>query len=136
LLLAATVRSFAHMPLGISDRNSANINLHLGEAHEHCQIGRFITRFCKFVHRSTALAMIIIEFGHFIKFRHLKVSVEHDPVTGLRSNRILHFRTGPGLEWILKKWYGLIMHFCDSNHEITRSSKRKYNNINDNKLII
>ena len=25
--------------------------------------------------------------------------------------------------------YGLIMHFCDSNHEITRSSKRKYNNI-------
>jgi len=28
-------------------------------------------------------------------------------------------------------WYGLIMHFCDSNHEITRSSKRKYNNIKD-----
>ena len=26
-------------------------------------------------------------------------------------------------------WYGLIMHFCDSNHEITRNSKRKYNNI-------
>jgi len=28
-------------------------------------------------------------------------------------------------------WYGLIMHFCDSNHEITRSSKRKYNNTKD-----
>jgi len=28
-------------------------------------------------------------------------------------------------------WYGLILHFCDSNHEITRSSKRKYNNIKD-----
>jgi len=28
-------------------------------------------------------------------------------------------------------WYGLIMYFCDSNHEITRSSKRKYNNIKD-----
>jgi len=27
-------------------------------------------------------------------------SVEHDPVSGSRSNRILHFRTG--LEWILK----------------------------------
>ena len=28
-------------------------------------------------------------------------------------------------------WYGLIMHFCDSNHETTRSSKRKYNHIKD-----
>jgi len=28
-------------------------------------------------------------------------------------------------------WYGLIVRFCDSNHEITRSSKRKYNNIKD-----
>jgi len=28
-------------------------------------------------------------------------------------------------------WYGLIMHFCDSNHEITQSSKRKYNDIKD-----
>jgi len=26
LLLAATVRSFAHMPLGLSDRNSCNVN--------------------------------------------------------------------------------------------------------------
>jgi len=25
----------------------------------------------------------------------------------------------------------LIMHFCDSNQEITRSSKKKYNNIKD-----
>ena len=33
-------------------------------------------------------------------------------------------------------WYGLIMYFCDSNHEITRSSKRKYNNIKDHQLII
>jgi len=30
-------------------------------------------------------------------------SVEHDPVSGSRSNRILHFRTGSGLDWILKK---------------------------------
>jgi len=39
--------------------------------------------------------------------------------------------------WIFRElcyllvWYGLIMHFCDSNHEIARSSKRKYNNIKD-----
>jgi len=31
--------------------------------------------------------------------------------------------------WKWLEWYGLIMHFCDSNHEITRSSKRKYNSI-------
>jgi len=30
------------------------------------------------------------------------VSVEHDPVTGSRSNRILQFRTG--LDWISKKF--------------------------------
>jgi len=30
-------------------------------------------------------------------------SVEHDPVAGSRSNRILHVRTGSGLDWILKK---------------------------------
>jgi len=33
--------------------------------------------------------------------------------------------------WFRYGWYGLIMHFCDSNHEITRSSMRKYNNIKD-----
>jgi len=27
--------------------------------------------------------------------------------------------------------YGLIMHYGDSNHEIIRSSKKKYNNIKD-----
>jgi len=30
-------------------------------------------------------------------------SIEHDPVSASQSNRILHFRTGPGLDWILKK---------------------------------
>ena len=30
-------------------------------------------------------------------------SVEHDPVAGSRSNRILQFRTGSGFDWILKK---------------------------------
>jgi len=30
-------------------------------------------------------------------------SVEHDPVPGSRSNRILQFRTWAGLDWILKK---------------------------------
>jgi len=30
-------------------------------------------------------------------------SVEHDPVSGSPSNRILQFRTGPGSDWILKK---------------------------------
>ena len=29
-------------------------------------------------------------------------SVEHDQVPGSRSNWILHFRTGSGLDWILK----------------------------------
>jgi len=33
--------------------------------------------------------------------------------------------------WIAMVWYGLILHFCDSNHEITQSRKRKYNNIKD-----
>jgi len=33
----------------------------------------------------------------------LHISVEHDPVSGSRPNRILHFRTGFGLDWILKK---------------------------------
>jgi len=33
----------------------------------------------------------------------LCTSVEPDPVSRLRSNRILHFRTGSGLDWILKK---------------------------------
>jgi len=33
----------------------------------------------------------------------IDTSVEHDPVSGSPSNRILHFRTGPGLDWILKK---------------------------------
>jgi len=39
-------------------------------------------------------------------FTHLQLiwtSVEHDPVSGSRSNWILHFRTGSGLDWILKK---------------------------------
>jgi len=39
-------------------------------------------------------------------------------------------------KWVKKWWYGLIMHFCDSNHEITRSNKRKYDNIKDHYLII
>ena len=30
------------------------------------------------------------------------ISVEHDPVYGPRSNRILQFRTGSGLDWISK----------------------------------
>jgi len=30
-------------------------------------------------------------------------SVEHDPVSGSQSNRIVHYRTGSGLDWILKK---------------------------------
>jgi len=43
---------------------------------------------------------------HFVSFpglysAHYAGSVEHDPVSGLRSNRILLFRTG--LDWILKK---------------------------------
>ena len=29
--------------------------------------------------------------------------VEHDPVPGSRSNRILQFRTGSGLDWISQK---------------------------------
>ena len=33
----------------------------------------------------------------------LHISVENDPVSGSRSNRIMQFRTGPGLDWILKK---------------------------------
>jgi len=37
--------------------------------------------------------------------RALQGSVEHDTVSGSRSNRILHFRTGSGLDWILKKLY-------------------------------
>jgi len=32
---------------------------------------------------------------------------------------------------VCRRWYGLIMHFCHSNHEITRISKRKYNSIKD-----
>jgi len=32
-------------------------------------------------------------------------SVDHDPVSGSRSNRILQFRTGSGSDWILKKLY-------------------------------
>jgi len=60
LLLAATVRSFAHMPLGIFDRNSSNVG---------------------------------VDF----------FSVEHDPVSGSRSNQILRFRTGSGSDWISKK---------------------------------
>jgi len=31
----------------------------------------------------------------------IETSVEHDPVSGSRSNRILHFRTGSWLDWIL-----------------------------------
>jgi len=30
-------------------------------------------------------------------------SVEHHPVSGSRSNRILQFRTGSGSDWISKK---------------------------------
>ena len=30
-------------------------------------------------------------------------SVEHDPVSGSRSNRIVHFRTASRLDWILKE---------------------------------
>jgi len=33
----------------------------------------------------------------------MHTSVEHGLVSGSRSNRILHFRTGSGLNWILKK---------------------------------
>jgi len=33
----------------------------------------------------------------------IHTSVEHDPVSGPRSNRILQFRTGSGSGWILKK---------------------------------
>jgi len=34
--------------------------------------------------------------------RPLLTSVEHDPVSGSRSNRILQFRTGSGSDWISK----------------------------------
>jgi len=34
---------------------------------------------------------------------YMHASVEHDPVSGSRSNRILQFRTESGLDWILKK---------------------------------
>jgi len=37
LLLAATVRSFAHMPIGISDRN--NIILHIAEKSDDYDLG-------------------------------------------------------------------------------------------------
>jgi len=53
------------------------------------------------------------------------------------SNSTLHFSSEPmrqlsmSLPMTNLAWYGLIMHFCDSNHEITWSSKRKYNNIKD-----
>jgi len=33
----------------------------------------------------------------------VSISVEHDPVSGSRSNRILQFRTRSGLDWISKK---------------------------------
>jgi len=36
----------------------------------------------------------------------LDASVEHDPVSGSSSNRILQFRTGSGLGWILKNSTG------------------------------
>ena len=41
LLLAATVRSFAHIPLGISDRNSIGITVHFISNLEaaHCYVG-------------------------------------------------------------------------------------------------
>jgi len=41
----------------------------------------------------------------------LQSSVEHDPVSGSRSNRILQFRTGSGLAWILKKstWSDMVI---------------------------
>jgi len=35
--------------------------------------------------------------------RKASTSVEHDPVSGSRSNRILQFRTGSGSDWISKK---------------------------------
>ena len=34
------------------------------------------------------------------------ISVEHDPVSGSRSNRILQFRTGSGSDWISKNSTG------------------------------
>jgi len=38
-----------------------------------------------------------------ISVSEMVTSVEYDPVSGSRSNRILQFRTGSGLDWILKK---------------------------------
>jgi len=53
----------------------------------------------------TKFTSVQVGSNRFLKFiiTRLDSSVEHDPVSGSRSNRILHFRSGLGLDWILKK---------------------------------
>jgi len=46
LLLAATVRSFAHMPLGISDRNSSNKYVDHGSANVCRPVSASFLSFC------------------------------------------------------------------------------------------
>jgi len=40
------------------------------------------------------------------------ISIEDDSVSGSRSNRILQFRTGSGLDWISKKLYRIGYDHC------------------------
>jgi len=52
--------------------------------------------------------------------------------------RFLRGRPAPKIKNTLiakTPWYGLSMHFCDSNHEVTRMQHEENNNVKDHELI-
>jgi len=72
LLLAATVQSFAHMPLGFSDRNSHNLSTDLSQAEKQRPIS-----YCMMMHLThlpcSLLAFKCIVLGNRAKIKHISV---------------------------------------------------------------